>query len=139
MNSSKFLAHGGDFHIRFGSRHEEYKGVFKRFYEDLREAKPRRIVLAGDLNHQKINMSPKSISLLTELLTNLIKIAPVDIIAGNHDVNLQQIDQGDTISPILETVDKFLSVYNEDEDRTENLSLTHIIDEKNKETKAGLE
>lgn len=95
------IAHLADIQIRFGSRHEEYRQVFEKLYEDLREQCPDRIYLAGDLVHQKINMSPKSFDLLSEFLVNLSKIAPTDVILGNHDLNLQQLEQGDAISPIF--------------------------------------
>jgi len=95
------IAHLADIQIRFGSRHDEYRQVFDRLYEDLRKQKPDRIYLAGDLVHHKINMSPGSFNLLAEFLINLSRIAPTDVILGNHDLNLQQLEQGDAISPIF--------------------------------------
>ncbi len=95
------IAHLADIQIRFGTRHEEYRQVFERLYEDLKEQKPDRIYLAGDLVHHKINMSPNSFSLLAELFIKLSGIAPTDVILGNHDLNLQQLEQGDAISPIF--------------------------------------
>ncbi len=101
------IAHISDVHIRFSSRHEEYKEVFERLINDLKKQKPERISITGDLNHLKVNMSPGSIELLSELLSSLSEIAPVDVILGNHDMNLQQKEQGDTISPIIKIVNKF--------------------------------
>lgn len=95
------IAHLADIQIRFGSRHEEYRQVFDRLYKDLEEKKPDRIYLAGDLVHHKINMSPGSFNLLAEFLLRLARIAPTDVILGNHDLNLQQLEQGDAISPIF--------------------------------------
>lgn len=95
------IAHLADIQIRFGSRHDEYRQVFGRLYEDLKIQKPDRIFLGGDLVHHKINMSPNSFELLAEFLLNLSKIAPTDVILGNHDLNLQQLEQGDAISPIF--------------------------------------
>jgi len=95
------IAHLADIQIRFGSRHEEYRQVFERLNEDLVRQKPDRIYVAGDLVHHKINMSPGSFNLLAEFLLNLAKIAPTDVILGNHDLNLQQLEQGDAISPIF--------------------------------------
>lgn len=96
------IAHLADIQIRFGTRHEEYRQVFERLYEDLREKKPDRIYLAGDLVHHKINMSPASLGLLAEFFIRLAEIAPTDVILGNHDLNLQQLEQGDAISPIFQ-------------------------------------
>jgi len=95
------IAHLADIQIRFGTRHDEYRQVFERLYEDLKKQKPDRIYLAGDLVHHKINMSPNSFSLLAELFIKLSDIAPTDVILGNHDLNLQQLEQGDAISPIF--------------------------------------
>jgi len=95
------IAHLADIQIRFGTRHDEYRQVFERLYEDLRVKKPDRIYLAGDLVHHKINMSPGSFGLLAELFIKLAEIAPTDVILGNHDINLQQLEQGDAISPIF--------------------------------------
>jgi len=95
------ICHLADIQIRFGSRHDEYKQVFSRLYEDIRKQMPDRIYVAGDLVHHKINMSPGSFNLLAEFLLNLAKIAPTDVILGNHDLNLQQLEQGDAISPIF--------------------------------------
>lgn len=95
------IAHLADIQIRFGSRHDEYRQVFERLYEDLLKQNPDRIYVAGDLVHHKINMSPGSFNLLAEFLLSLAKIAPTDVILGNHDLNLQQLEQGDAISPIF--------------------------------------
>ncbi len=105
MNNNRKIAHLADIHVRFGSRHEEYRIVFKRTVEDLEKLKPRRIVIAGDLFHQKINLSPAAIELMTEFLRDLSKIAPVDIIVGNHDMNEQDLNQGNTIKPIIDLID----------------------------------
>lgn len=95
------IAHISDIQIRFGSRHDEYKQVFQRLYDDLKKEKPSRIVVTGDLNHHKINMSPKSVDLAGEFLINLSNIAPVDIIAGNHDLNILHVEQGDAIASLV--------------------------------------
>ena len=52
-----------DVHIRFASRHEEYKTVFERLIKDVKKLQPRRIVITGDLFHIKITLSPKALSL----------------------------------------------------------------------------
>ena len=97
------ICHTADIQIRFGARHDEFKDVFERFYEDLRKQKPDRIYVGGDLMHHKIKLSPQSFILLVSFLTELSKIAPTDVILGNHDLNLQNLDQGDVMSPIVET------------------------------------
>jgi DNA repair exonuclease SbcCD ATPase subunit len=99
------IAHIADLHIRFGSRHQEYKTVFNRLIKDLKNEQPRRIVVAGDIFHLKINMSPTSIDIAGNLLRALSKIAPVDLIIGNHDFNQQDLTQGDAISPLIDLLE----------------------------------
>lgn len=117
------IAHLADIQIRFGSRHDEYRQVFERLYDDLRVQKPDRIFVGGDLVHHKINMSPKSFLLLAEFLMNLSKIAPTDVILGNHDLNLQQLEQGDAISPLFNVGNMF---------EKEDEKTAFIVDEHNK-------
>ncbi len=96
-----------DLHVRFGgTRHDEYKIVFDRTLKDLREQEPERIIIAGDLVHNKINLSPNQITLLAEFIVGLSKIAPTDIICGNHDVNLSHLGQGDAIEVIFKMAEQ---------------------------------
>lgn len=96
------IAHIADVHIRFSSRKEEFKQVFKNLEKSLLEEKPDRIVVVGDIMHNKLNMSPSSFTSMVEFLFMLAKIAPTDIFPGNHDANLKQLEQGDAIRPIFE-------------------------------------
>jgi len=99
------LVHLSDIHIRFGSRHDEFRTVLQRTVEDIKTLKPRRIIFTGDLFHIKINLSPTAVEIAGEFLRNLSKIAPVDVILGNHDLNMQSLSQGNAISPIIELLD----------------------------------
>lgn len=116
------IAHLSDIHIRFGSRHDEYRQVFSRLYQDLRKEKPDRIVITGDLMHHKVNLSPNSFVLMIDFLMSLSEIAPTDIIAGNHDMNMKQEAQGDVISPIV-----FMSRYT-------GRDLIYLVTEENKDS-----
>jgi DNA repair exonuclease SbcCD ATPase subunit len=104
MKNNDIIAQLSDIHIRYGSRHDEYKTVFQRTINDLKEIKPRRISITGDVFHIKITLSPKAIQLAGWFLKELSKIAPVDIILGNHDLNLQSLDQGNSIEPIIDLI-----------------------------------
>lgn len=99
--SNRKLAHLADIQIRKGVRHDEYRQVFERVYEDLKKENPSRIYLAGDIFHNKVDMSPKLINITSGFFIELSKIAPVDIIPGNHDLNLTQLSQGDTNESIV--------------------------------------
>lgn len=118
------IAHLADIQIRFGSRHNEYRSVFRQLHNDLIKIKPDRIVVAGDINHHKINISPGSFELFSELLVGLARIAPTDIIIGNHDLNLQQLEQGDSISPIF----ALSNLIQED-----NKKIAYIVSDENKD------
>lgn len=100
------IAHLADVHLRLNQRHDEYRLVFRRLFKQLKEQKPDRIVIAGDLVHSKISMSPELISLMTFFLTGLRRIAPVDILPGNHDLNMSNKDRMDALSPVINVLNK---------------------------------
>ena len=100
-NKNNYIAHMADLHVMFGSRHDEHEYVFKKTVEDISKENPKRIVIAGDLFHQKINMSPSSIKIIGNFLSKLSEIAPVDVILGNHDLSLNSLSQGNCIEPIV--------------------------------------
>lgn len=100
--SKNQIVHIADVHVRFNSREEEYKTVLQRTIDDIKSIKPRRIVLAGDLFHTKINMSPTSVSIIGDFISKLSEISPTDILIGNHDTNLTSAAQGDSITPLVE-------------------------------------
>lgn len=95
------IAHIADIQVRYGKRHEEFEAVFQRTCEDLVDQKPDRIAIVGDIFHDKVKLSPLSIELVSKFLMNVSDIAPTDIILGNHDLNLRQMEQGDALSPIF--------------------------------------
>ena len=107
------IVHIADVHIRFHSRHDEYRTVLKRVVDDVRTIKPRRIALLGDLFHIKINLSPTAIEIAGDFLRDLSEIAPVDIILGNHDLNMQSLAQGDAISPLINLLPNAYTLTNE--------------------------
>jgi predicted MPP superfamily phosphohydrolase len=104
----RYLYHVSDIHIRNSSRHSEYVTVFNRLYDMLTQEKSKwtsgesgLIVLTGDIVHSKSQILPQLIIMLRDFLTNLSNIMPVIMIAGNHDLNLSNLDVPDTLSSIL--------------------------------------
>ena len=97
-----------DIHIRTYRLHDEYKDVFKTLISDLKEQledyekEEVRVVIAGDLVHQKIVISNEQLILGTWLIKNLEDIAPVVIIAGNHDLLENNRDRVDSITPMVQ-------------------------------------
>lgn len=115
------IAHLADIQIRFGSRHEEYTEVFETTRQSLIAQKPDRIAVLGDIHHHKVNMSPKLIDMSSGFFKMLSEIAPTDVIAGNHDLNLKNVEQGDGIASIIKLMDNGVVVKNgEDVDFWQN-------------------
>jgi len=97
------IAHCADIHIRLFKRHEEYREAFNTFYEQLRQTDLTDgvIVVAGDILHAKTDMSPEMVELASEFLRTLADIAPTFVIAGNHDLNLSNMNRLDSLTPII--------------------------------------
>lgn len=102
------IVHLADIHIRTFRMHDEYKDVFKKLISDLTnllvdyKKEEIRIVIAGDLVHQKIIISNEQLILGTWFLRKLEEIAPVILIAGNHDLLENNKDRMDSISPMVQ-------------------------------------
>ena len=97
-----------DIHIRNYQYHSEYKEVFKRTCEMIKNLLKdndffeSRVVIVGDLFHQKITVSNEQILLGSWFIRELNKICPVIITAGNHDLLENNKSRMDSISPIIE-------------------------------------
>ena len=104
----KKIVHLSDIHIRTYRLHEEYKDVFKTFLkqltDDLKDSQREevRIVIVGDLVHQKIIISNEQLILGTWFIKKLEEIAPVIIIAGNHDLLENNRERVDSITPMVQ-------------------------------------
>jgi len=102
------IIHLADIHIRTYRLHDEYKDVFKTFLAQLTDLvkeyqrEELRVVLAGDLVHQKIVISNEQLILGTWFIRKLEEIAPVIIIAGNHDLLENNRDRVDSITPMVQ-------------------------------------
>jgi len=114
------IVHLADIHIRTFRMHEEYMSVFKKLMSDLTDLlvdykkEEIRIVIAGDLVHQKIVISNEQLMLGTWFLSKLENIAPVIVIAGNHDLLENNKDRMDSISPMVQFLfDKNVNYFKE--------------------------
>jgi DNA repair exonuclease SbcCD nuclease subunit len=103
----KIVIHMADIHLRTFRMHEEYGEVFKTTLKRIRnivkdyDRDEVRIVIAGDYVHQKITISNELLILGTWFLRKLETIAPVIIIAGNHDLLENNKDRVDSITPMV--------------------------------------
>ena len=104
-----YLFHVSDIHIRNTQRHEEYEAVFQLLYRKLRKDIKKDkslIVITGDVMHSKTELSPESIDMASRFFDTLTAIAPVILIAGNHDCNLSNNDRLDALTPIVKKLVK---------------------------------
>jgi DNA repair exonuclease SbcCD nuclease subunit len=132
------IVHLADIHIRTNQLHDLYKKQIENLVNDIRfqvslnpidvtdmYTEPFfhnvRIVLTGDLFHQKINISNEQILLASWFLGELVKIGNVIIIPGNHDFLENNTERIDSITPIVELLNnpnityfKDSGVYNDD-------------------------
>ena len=99
------IAHIADTHIKNLKYHTEYREIFSKLYEHLREEKVDYIVHCGDIAHSKTNISPEFVKMCSEFLSGLSSVAPTYIILGNHDGNLKNSSREDAITPIVEALD----------------------------------
>lgn len=95
------LAHISDTHIRNLKFHKEYKEVFQKIFETLKEEKPDYIIHCGDIAHTKTQISPEFVEMCAWFFRSLADIAPTYIILGNHDGNLKNSTRQDALSPIV--------------------------------------
>ena len=95
------IAHLSDIHIRKTRRHEEYRIVLDNLLLSLESLAVDRIVIAGDLLHNKTDLSPEAVQLAGEYLNVLSDVAPIDIVLGNHDWVINQHNRLDSLSPII--------------------------------------
>jgi DNA repair exonuclease SbcCD ATPase subunit len=99
------IVHISDVHIRLTKRHVEYREAFYKLYKEIRKTPSNTLILvAGDLLHNKVDLSPECVDLASEFLKNLADIRPTIIILGNHDLNLSNNDRMDSISPIVKSL-----------------------------------
>ncbi|MTV64645.1 hypothetical protein GM539_15055, partial [Streptococcus pneumoniae] len=61
-----------------------------------------RIVITGDIAHQKINISNEQLMLTSWLLNKLTEFGKVVIIPGNHDFLENNTERLDSITPVVE-------------------------------------
>lgn len=116
----KLIIHCADIHIRNFMRHEEYAEQFEKFIDKCKEITQTydknevRIVIAGDLFHQKNTISNELMVFTSLFLRQLEDIATVIVISGNHDMLVNNTSRTDTLTALFNTADfgncKFLDM-----------------------------
>lgn len=97
------IYHISDIHIRNFKRHKEYRRVFHLLKEKIFWSLDDKslIVLTGDIVHSKTDVTPELVFEVQDLLKSLADIAPVLLIPGNHDANLNNNHRMDALTPIV--------------------------------------
>jgi DNA repair exonuclease SbcCD ATPase subunit len=92
-----------DIHIRNFKRHDEYRRVFERLYDYIKEnfTQEDLICLTGDIVHAKTDVTPELVEEVQTFLKNLADIGRVLLIPGNHDANLNNDHRMDALTPIV--------------------------------------
>jgi DNA repair exonuclease SbcCD nuclease subunit len=96
-----------DIHIRNLRRQEEYVTQLKKFISDCQKMADEygsdsiRIVVAGDILHNKLDISGEGYTLASWFLGKLDDIAETIVIAGNHDMNMSNTSRMDPLSAIF--------------------------------------
>lgn len=120
----KNIYHMSDIHIQLYKRHDEYQQIFSKVYEYLKNEKqkfhipenknrdiPLIIVLTGDILHSKSDLSPECIQLTYNFIKTLASIMPLVMIPGNHDININNRDRLDALTPIIADLPTSYPIY----------------------------
>ena len=100
-----------DIHVRNMMRHEEYVEQFENFIESCRDVIRKgkyekdevRILICGDLVHQKNTISNELITLISIFIRKLEDVAKVLVYTGNHDLVVNNLGRMDTLTAIFDT------------------------------------
>lgn len=111
------IIHVADIHIRNLRRMDEYEVQLQEFIDRCKEivdkngAEQTRIVIAGDIVHNKLDISGEGYILSSWFLKQLDSIAKTIVIAGNHDVNVTNLSRLDPLSAIFSMCNFKQTVY----------------------------
>lgn len=101
---SKFthIVHVADIHIRLTKRHDEYREIFDKFYDDIKKTPDTTLIaVLGDVFHNKSDLTPECVQLASDFLKRLADLRPTLLIAGNHDATLNNKNRLDSLSPLV--------------------------------------
>lgn len=98
------IVHISDLHWRCLKYHRDYRVVFDDLYKKIEELKPDLVINTGDTVHQKTNLSPELVEMVSWMHREIAKRSELDEILGNHDLNLMNSDRQDAITPIVQSI-----------------------------------
>lgn len=111
----KKIAHIADIHLRkTPTRNEEYIAAFNVLLKSLKEKKPDRIVIVGDIVHDYLSLGTEQSILGRNFIMELSEIARTIIIRGNHDCLKSNLKRKDSIEALISGINtKNISYFNE--------------------------
>ena len=103
----KYIYHLSDIHIRNSLRKTEYREVFDSLLKKIKTQVGKKnnenlVVVTGDIMHSNIHSQPSAYGLAKYFFKKLLEITSVIVIAGNHDCNIKNIDESDTLLVVLD-------------------------------------
>lgn len=107
----KKIFHISDIHVKINKEHNEYEEIFNNVVDSITDNSKElsfheiRIVITGDIFHNKIVISNEQIVLVTNFLRKLNKIGHIVIIPGNHDFLEKNHSKLDSITPVIVAID----------------------------------
>jgi DNA repair exonuclease SbcCD ATPase subunit len=105
MSAITKICHLADIHLRrVPTRNEEYIEVFNGLINSLKDTKPDRIIIVGDLVNDYLNLDSEQLVIAHDFLNSLADIAPVRITRGNHDCLKTNLNRKDSVHAIVETL-----------------------------------
>jgi len=119
----KRIIHISDIHIHLYKRHEEYQIVFDKLLKCLQDEKKRVTksddnteipiiaVITGDILHSKSDLSPECIQITYQLFKDISNIMPCLIIPGNHDLNMNNKNRLDSLTPIISDLPNYNPIH----------------------------
>jgi len=118
------IYHLSDLHIQLYKRHNEYQVVFDKVVDYLKQEKatmkipsnkntdiPVIALITGDILHSKSDLSPECVQLTYNFLKAISNVMPLVIIPGNHDINMNNRERLDALTPIISDLPKSNPIY----------------------------
>jgi len=118
------IYHLSDLHIQLYKRHNEYQVVFDKVVNYLKAEKeymniplsnntdiPVIALITGDILHSKSDLSPECVQLTYNFLKAISNVMPLVIIPGNHDINMNNRERLDALTPIISDLPKSNPIY----------------------------
>lgn len=101
-----------DIHIRNYDRRDEYVAQLTKFIDECKSITEKhdspeevRIVIAGDIVNNKLDISGEGYIIASWFIKELDNIAQTYVIAGNHDMSIKNVNKIDPITAIFSICD----------------------------------